>query len=205
MWHDLRCCAQESSDRFAYLGFLSYLNCSSCVAERWRGPFHACSFMGWFQFIVVDLKLPFYPPFLAGVKNRWMNIGLAGSERPLMLHLHLTTEWRARSDFMLADNCTVNCQVQTAGLVIPGIPKFPHVQTSCPYLVWETERQADISREVKWTGSKPVSTKQRANQTDWPTNYRNPLHHHPASRYIRINTPLLQSGTYKMFAIILRR
>lgn len=37
----------------------------------------------------------------------------------------------------------------------------------------DRERLAEIHNGVKWTGSKPVCTKQRAKQTDWPINYSN--------------------------------
>jgi len=92
---------------------------------------------------------------------------------------------RPQSD-LLKQLLMVHHWTVTANFMFPGIPKFLHVQTSCPYLVWDRERLAEIRRGGKWTGSKPVCTKQRAKQTYWPNNGSNlpcppippPPHHH---------------------------
>ena len=68
--------------------------------------------------------------------------------------------------------------MQIAGLAIPGIPKFLHVLTSCPYLVWETERHWQRYTE-EWSELEVNQCAQnRAKQTDWPINYSYPHHHH---------------------------
>lgn len=80
--------------------------------------------------------------------------------------------------------------MQIAGLVIPGIPKFLHVPTSCPYLVWETER--DSRRYiVKWSElevNQCAHNREQSRQTDLLTIVTpSPQHHHPF-RYTHTDT-----------------
>lgn len=67
---------------------------------------------------------------------------------------------------------------------VPSCPNFLSL-----FSIRNRERLAEIHR-VKWTGNKPVCTKQRTKQTDWPINYSNPLHHfhHPLQIYTNRDT-----------------
>lgn len=67
---------------------------------------------------------------------------------------------------------------------VPSRPNFLSL-----FSIRNRERLAEMHR-VKWTGNKPVCTKQRTKQTDWPINYSNPLHHHRDTRSRLLNTSL---------------
>ncbi len=70
--------------------------------------------------------------------------------------------------------------MQIAGLAIPGIPKFLHVPTSCPYLVWETE--GDLRRcTEKWSElevNQCAQNREPSRQTDLLTIVTPPTHPH---------------------------
>lgn len=116
-----------------------------------------------------------------------MSAKLTSSGTLTVPQFHPTIEWRAIKSIAALP-------LWTAALVIAGIPKFLHVQTSCPYLVWETERE--VRGDVKWTGSKPACTKQSHRQTDLLTTVpttttpHDPLHDLPPDIHKRTQDPV---------------